>query len=332
MEKENGKSFMYGEKPYFSLDYYLKTTFGEKVYKISLNGGMSCPNRDGTLGRGGCIFCSRGGSGEFAANAALPIKEQINTAILEMKKRKSIGNSYIAYFQAYTNTYAEIPYLKKLYSEALSHPDITALSIATRPDCLPNEVLNLLEDLGGRLWPRRDSEMIKKPVWIELGLQTIHEHTAKFIRRAYGLSVFDKAVEDLNKKNIPVIVHIILGLPFEDKRDMIETINYLNRKNIAGVKLQLMHILSGTDLENYMGEFKILSMEEYTDLVIECMEHLSPKTVIHRLTGDGPRELLIAPLWSTKKREVLNMIHLKMKERNTYQGRLYNQKGGMPEP
>lgn len=331
MENKNQKILIYGEKPYYSLDYYLKTTFGEKVYKISLNGGMSCPNRDGTLGSGGCIFCSKGGSGEFAADAALSIKEQINTAASQMKLKKSIGNSYIAYFQAYTNTYAEVSYLRKIFSEALSHPNIVALSIATRPDCLPNEVLNLLSELGGILWQGKDGKMIKKPVWIELGLQTIHERTASFIRRAYSLPVFDRAVYDLSKRDIPVIVHVILGLPFEDRQDMLETINYLNQKNIAGIKLQLMHILSGTDLEKHMGEFKILSMEEYTDLVIDCLEHLSPRIVVHRLTGDGPKKLLIAPLWSTRKREVLNMIHFKMKERNSRQGLLYNQKGEQAE-
>lgn len=321
------KKTMYGDKPYYSLDYYLKTTFGEKVYKISLNGGMGCPNRDTALG-GGCIFCSRGGSGEFAAKASLSVTEQINTAIFEMKQRKAIGNSYIAYFQAYTNTYAEVSYLRKLFTEAMSHPDVAVLSIATRPDCLPHEVLNLIDELGNTLWPRRSQKTVKKPVWIELGLQTIHEDTADFIRRGYKLSVFDKALSDLNDRNIPVIVHVILGLPFEDRRDMLETINYLNKKDIAGIKLQLMHVLSETDLEYYLGEFKIFSMEEYTDLVIECIEHLSPHIVIHRLTGDGPKNQLLAPLWSTRKREVLNMIHLKMKNRGAYQGHLYNRSKG----
>lgn len=325
MDKSNPSSRLWGEKPYYSLDSYLKGVYGEKVYKISLNAGLTCPNRDGTLGDRGCIFCS-GGSGEFAANKELPIKEQISTAISEMKQRKSIGNIYIAYFQAYTNTYGDIGYLEKIYTEALECPDVAGISIATRPDCLPHEVLELLSRLKTMEWPaayeKNDRKKAEKFLWIELGLQTIHEKTAEFIRRGYSLPVFEKAVWDLENINIPVIVHVILGLPGETRDDILKTICYLNDKNIFGIKLQLLHVLSNTDLVEFMDSFHIFSMEEYTDLVIECIERLSPDITIHRLTGDGPKKYLAAPSWSTGKRKVLNMIHKKMKENNNYQGRL----------
>ena len=298
-------------KPYRSLDYMLRERFGEKVYKVTLNGGMSCPNRDGTLGRRGCIFCSEGGSGDFAADAALSITDQIETQISILSEKRPI-QKYIAYFQAYTNTYAPVEYLRKIFTEAIAHPKVVALSIGTWPDCLGNEVLDLLEELNGQ-----------KPVWVELGLQTIHEDTARYIRRGYPLERFDQAVEELRSRGIEVIVHTILGLPGESDDRILETMKYLNQKDIQGIKLQLLHVLKGTDLAyDYLaGRFRVYEREEYLDLVIRCLENLDPGIVIHRITGDGPKELLLAPLWAGRKREVLNLLHHKMKECGSFQGK-----------
>ncbi len=298
-------------KPYRSLDYMLRERFGEKVYKVTLNGGMSCPNRDGTLGRRGCIFCSEGGSGDFAADAALSITDQIESQISILSEKRPI-QKYIAYFQAYTNTYAPVEYLRKIFTEAIAHPKVVALSIGTRPDCLGNEVLDLLEELNSQ-----------KPVWVELGLQTIHEDTARYIRRGYPLERFDQAVEELRRRGIEVIVHTILGLPGESDDRILETMKYLNQKDIQGIKLQLLHVLKGTDLAyDYLaGRFRVYEREEYLDLVIRCLENLDPGIVIHRITGDGPKELLLAPLWAGRKREVLNLLHHKMKECGSFQGK-----------
>ena len=298
-------------KPYHSLDYMLKQRFGEKVYKVTLNGRMSCPNRDGTIGHGGCIFCSAGGSGDFAADAALSITEQIDSQIALLSAKRPI-HKYIAYFQAYTNTYAPVDYLERIFSEALSHPGIVALSIGTRPDCLGQDVIALLSRLN-RI----------KPVWVELGLQTIHEDTARYIRRGYPLSCFEDAFEKLQGEGLETIVHTILGLPGESREDILKTMDYLSRKQIQGIKLQLLHVLQGTDLAvDYLaGKFRVLDREEYLDLVADCLEHLDPSIVIHRVTGDGPKDLLIAPLWASRKREVLNLLHHRLKERHSYQGK-----------
>ena len=305
---------IWGDKRYHSLDYELKQTFGEKVYRLSLNGGMTCPNRDGTLGTRGCIFCSAGGSGDFAAAPDLSVHAQI----LSAKKRiqaKTGCKKFIAYFQAYTNTYAPVEYLRRIFTEAIEEPDVVALSIATRCDCLPPDVLDLLDELNRR-----------KPVWIELGLQTIHESTARYIRRGYPLCVFDDAVKRLRKGNIEVIVHTILGLPGENTADILETMEYLNHMDIQGIKLQLLHVLRGTDLaaDYEKGLFQTYERDEYISLLINCLEHLRPDMVIHRITGDGPKDLLIAPLWASRKREVLNMLHHRMKEEQSYQGRLFS--------
>lgn len=306
----------WGEKPYRSLDYHLRERYGEKVYKVSLNGNMTCPNRDGTLGSRGCIFCSAGGSGDFAGDTSLSVTEQIEcqkTGIL----RKFPAKRFIAYFQAYTNTYAPVDYLERIFSEALSHPDVVGLSIGTRPDCLPADVLELLAELNQ-----------KKPVSVELGLQTIHEKTASFIRRGYPLSCFDEAVKNLRKARLEVIVHTILGLPGESRKEILETISYLNHSDIQGIKLQLLHVLKGTDLADYYHSpgFPVMTQDEYVDLVIACLERLSPDITIHRLTGDGPKDLLIAPLWSARKTAVLNQIHHEMKIRHTWQGRCHEAK------
>ena len=303
-------------KPYHSLDYMLRETFGEKVYKVTLNGGMSCPNRDGKLGSRGCIFCSEGGSGDFAADAALTITEQIDSQIAVLSAKRPI-HKYIAYFQAYTNTYAPLPYLEEVYRSALDHPDICGISIATRPDCLGPEVLALLS--------RLKEEYHDKFLWVELGLQTIHEETASYIRRGYPLSCFEKACADLRTLQIPIIVHTILGLPGESDTQVLQTINYLNRISPFGIKLQLLHVLADTDLaEDYVaGKFEVLTLDAYLDLVISCLAHLSPEIVIHRVTGDGPKDLLIAPKWSLDKRGVLNALHHRMKKQGIRQGDLY---------
>lgn len=306
MENWNGK-------PYHSFDYMLKERFGEKIYKVALDAGMTCPNRDGTLGSRGCIFCSAGGSGDFAGSRQDSITQQIEKQAASIRQKRGVAK-FIAYFQAYTNTYAPVDYLRKIYTEAISHPDIVAISIGTRPDCLGEDILQLLDELNQ-----------KKPVWVELGLQTIHETTARYIRRGYPLSCFEQAVSELRKRNLDVIVHTILGLPGESKNDILSTIEYLNHRDIQGIKLQLLHVLKGTDLaEDYLaGKFQVYSMEEYLELVIDCLEHLNPEIVIHRLTGDGPKDLLIVPLWSSAKRTVLNTLHRECKLRHAFQGKQY---------
>lgn len=303
----------FGGKPYRSLDYHLRSRYGEKIYKVSLNGGMTCPNRDGTLGSRGCIFCSEGGSGDFAGERTHPIQQQIE----EQKAclaQKFPANHFIAYFQAYTNTYAPLPYLERIFTEAIEHKDIVGLSIGTRPDCLPDETLKLLSDLNK-----------KKPVTVELGLQTIHDRTAAFIRRGYPLSCFEDTLAKLQARGLETVVHTILGLPGESTEDILATMRYLNAHHIDGIKLQLLHVLRNTDLASYYEQtgFHIFSEDEYVSLVIRCLEVLSPDITIHRLTGDGPSDLLIAPLWSLKKRRVLNHIHHELKLQNTWQGRLF---------
>lgn len=308
----------WGEKPYYSLDYYLKQTYGRKIYKISLNGGMTCPNRDGTKGLGGCIFCSKGGSGDFASSSMLSITDQIEEGkkLIKVKLPSSPKQSldcktpkgqYIAYFQAYTNTYGKIEHLREIFLEAIKHQEIVALSIATRPDCLDNDVLTLLAELN-----------TIKPVWIELGLQTCHEKTANFIRRGYSLSVFEDAVKNLNKISVNIVVHLILGLPGETKKDVMESVAYVAKQQVNGVKLQLLHVLEDTDLADY--SFPILTKEEYIDQVISCLEIIPEEIVIHRVTGDGPKDLLIAPKWSANKKSVLNDLHKELKQKGTWQG------------
>ncbi len=298
----------WGEKPYYSLDYMLKSRFGGKLYKVALDAGFTCPNRDGTIGFGGCTFCG-GGSGVFAGDRRLPISEQIDRGIEGLTKFHA--NGYIAYFQAYTNTYAPIDALTRIYEPAFAHPKIRVVSIATRPDCVDDQVADLLADFSKR-----------KPVWVELGLQTMHERTAERIRRGYPLSCFEDAVKRLRQRGIEVIVHVILGLPGESEQNVLQTIAYLNGIDIQGIKLQLLHVIDKTDLagQYLAGEFRVLEMDEYVRLVCQCIGHLSEKTVIHRLTGDGPSDELIAPLWSRKKLSVLNAIHHELKEQGISQG------------
>ena len=279
---------------------YLIQRFGCKVYKIALNGAFTCPNRDGTLGTGGCIFCSAGGSGEFASDPALSVSEQIEEGKALLKDK--IGDrecKYIAYFQAYTGTYAPVGYLRKLYYEAVEHPDIAVLSVATRPDCISDEVLDLLREINAY-----------KPVWIELGLQTIHKASSDYIRRGYELNVYDESVKKLKDTGIEVITHVILGLPGETVQDMLETVRYVCDSGSSGIKLQLLHILRGTDLyEEYkQGLVNVMTEDEYIDILKECVKIIPDDVVIHRLTGDGDKKLLIAPLWSAYKKHVWNRI------------------------
>lgn len=308
-------------KPYYSLDAYCKNEFKHKCYKIALDAGFTCPNRDGTLGSNGCIFCSAGGSGDFAGRGTT-VAEQI-THGKALWGGKAVGNHFIAYFQAYTNTYARISRLRELYTQALSQPEIVGISIATRPDCLGKDVLTLLTEL--------QTQYTDKFIWVELGLQTIHEDTARYIRRGYELSCFDDAVCGLQKHSIPWIAHIILGLPGETPEHIYDTVRYLNEKQPFGIKLQLLHVLSGTDLaKDYeKGLFNALAKEEYINILIRCVEILSPEIVVHRLTGDGPKDLLIAPLWSRNKKDVLNSLHKEMSLRKTYQGRLFHATGSI---
>lgn len=288
---------------YTTLNSYLKEKFGCKVYKISLDCGFTCPNRDGTLGYGGCIFCSEGGSGDFAESRTLGVTEQIESG-KEKVKNKIKSGKYIAYFQAFTNTYADVNTLEKMFSEAINHPDIVALSIATRPDCLEQEKVELLSRLNKI-----------KPIFVELGLQTVNEKTAKYIRRGYTLDVYDDAVERLHEQGINVVTHIIIGLPNETKEDMLSSVKYVC-KVTNGIKLQLLHILKGTDLakDYFEHKFEVLSLEEYTDIIAECVKIIPKNVVIHRLTGDGAKKDLIAPLWSANKKKVLNTINKRLSE------------------
>ena len=302
-------------KPYYSLNAWLKEQFGTKVYKLSLDGGMTCPNRDGTLGDRGCIFCSEGGSGDFAAGRSRfsSLEKQLAAARERVAKKAGSG-PYIAYFQSFTNTYAPVSRLEALFSEVIARPDIAALSIGTRPDCLEPEKVQLLERLNRQ-----------KPVWVELGLQTIHPDTAAFIRRGYDLSCFEDAVTRLKAAGLTVIVHLILGLPGETKEQMLQSVQYIGNFHpaIDGIKLQLLHVLKGTDLAEVYSRnpFPVFTMEEYLDFVITCIEHLPPDLVIHRLTGDGPKKLLLAPEWSGNKKLVLNTLTRRFKERDAWQGK-----------
>ena len=288
---------------YTSLNSYLKERFGCKVYKLAIDGGFTCPNRDGTLDTRGCVFCSKGGSGEFAGSRKLSITEQIEQGKRLVEKKIKDGK-YIAYFQAFTNTYAPINELKEKYYQAINHPDIVALSIATRPDCLGDDVLNLLDEINKI-----------KPVFVELGLQTIHEKTAEYIRRGYPLSVYDEAIEKLHGIGINVVTHLIIGLPGETTEDILESVSYVCEKT-DGIKLQLLHIIKGTDLEKEYnaGKISVLFLDEYAEIIKRCVNIIPKNVVVHRLTGDGAKKDLIAPLWSADKKKVLNTINKKLSD------------------
>lgn len=292
-----------------TLNAYLKNRFGRKIYKLTLDGGMTCPNRDGKVGFGGCIFCGGNGSGSFCPSVDLSITAQIEEG-KKLLKNKIKEGGYIAYFQSHTNTYAAVPYLRKIFYEAVNHPDIVGISIGTRPDCLEDEVLKLLEELAKI-----------KPLWVELGLQTINENTAKLINRCYPLKVYDEAVKNLKSIGAEVVTHVILGLPGESEEQMLETVAYSSKVS-DGIKLQLLHVLKDTKLyEMYQKEpFKIFSMEEYTELLCRCIEIIPKNVVIHRMTGDGDKRLLVEPMWSGNKKVVLNYINKVFLEKDIVQG------------
>ena len=295
------------------LNDFLKEKFNEKIYKVSLDGGFTCPNRDGKVSRGGCIFCSENGSGDFTATKLKSIHAQIEEQI-DLVSKKYKGDKYIAYFQNFTNTYAEVSYLRKIYEEALSHEKIVGLAIATRPDCLEDDVLELLAELNKKTF-----------LWVELGLQTLNDDVAKYFNRAYETEIYKEASEKLNRLNIKFVTHIIIGLPKEEEDDYLKTTIFAQNCGTWGIKLHLMYVVKNTPLEKlYLnGDLKVNTKEEYVEKVINILENISPEIVVHRLTGDGDRETLVAPLWSIKKIDVLNSIHKELKRRNTYQGKLY---------
>lgn len=364
------------DKPYYSLDAYMKYTYGQKVYKIAVDAGLTCPNRDGTLGERGCIFCSAGGSGDFAVPIAgggrqdgqkavgastevyhkeyerrgscgdverktLDVRRQMERGMAKFHKK--VGEKFVIYFQAYTNTYGNPAYLERIWREALEEESVVGISIATRPDCLGIPGVSISEKhaepiAGDRRQETESSETVigilarlkkeyatrGKFIWIELGLQTMHEKTAEYIRRGYPLSTYETAIRALTDMDIPYITHVILGLPGENEADMLATVRYVcgQQEKPFGIKLQLLHVLRGTDLyEDYAtGKFEVLSEDEYIELVIRCLEIIPDDIVIHRVTGDGPKNILVAPLWSGNKRHVLNTLHQKMKIEKREQG------------
>lgn len=304
---------MFGNKRYRTLNYELKKIFGKKVIKLSIDGGFTCPNRDGTVGNRGCLFCSEEGSGEFSGDRKIPITKQMDNQkkLLEKKWKTDL---VIPYFQSFTNTYSEVDDLRRKYDEATNYPGTVGLAVATRPDCLENEKIQLLSNYSKNYL-----------TWVELGLQTIHENTADLIRRGYGLKVFEDALDRLSKYNIKTVVHLIIGLPGETKDDIIQTVRYISSKKIWGVKFHLLHILKNTDLEKYYykNKFKLLEKEEYIDIVCDSLEILREDIVVHRVTGDGKKSDLIGPKWSLDKLRVLSGIDMELKRRKTYQGIKY---------
>jgi hypothetical protein len=291
---------MFGNKRYRTLNYELKKTFGKKVIKLSIDGGFTCPNRDGTVGNRGCLFCSEEGSGEFSGNRKISITKQMdNQRKLLEKKWKT--NLVIPYFQSFTNTYSNVENLRKKYDEATNYPGAVGLAVATRPDCLENEKIELLSNYSKNYL-----------TWVELGLQTIHENSAELIRRGYNLKVFEDALDKLNKYNIKTVVHLIIGLPGETKEDIIQTVRYINSKKIWGVKFHLMHILKNTDLEKYYykNNFELLEKDEYINIICDSLEILREDIVVHRVTGDGKKSDLIGPIWSLDKLRVLSGIDM----------------------
>ncbi len=296
---------------YNNANSFFREKFGTKIIKISLDGGFTCPNRDGTLSYGGCIFCSEKGSGDFAGDRKLDIEKQFEINKVKMSKKWKDGK-YIAYFQAFTNTYAPLEYLKELFIKASNLPDVVGIFIATRPDCITEEIAKFLYELNKKIY-----------VCIELGFQTSKAESIKLINRCYDNIVFENCVKMLNNYNLDIIVHTILGLPYETKNDMLETIKYVSKFNINGIKLQLLHIIKDTNLHKlYLkNNFKILTLEEYVDIVVSCIEILPPNIVIHRITGDGDKNTLVEPKWSLNKKVVINSINKQLIERDTFQGK-----------
>lgn len=298
---------------YNSANRFFREKFGQKIIKISLDGGFTCPNRDGSLSYGGCIFCSEKGSGDFAGDRNLDIKDQFNLSVKHMSKKWKEGK-YIAYFQAFTNTYAPVDYLEEIFTKAINLPNVVGLFIATRPDCITEDIAKLLYKLNKQTY-----------VCVELGFQTSKAESIKLINRCYENEVFEDCVKMLNKYSIDIIVHIILGLPYEDKKDMLNTIKYVSKFNISGIKLQLLHVIKDTPLHKLYVKrpFNILSLDEYVDIVVSCIEILPSNIIIHRITGDGDKNTLVEPKWSLNKKVVLNSINKEFIIRDTYQSKLF---------
>lgn len=298
-------------KRYHSLNYFLRDRFKEKVFKISLDGGFSCPNRDGTISKGGCLFCSESGSGDYAGDRELSITKQF-CDIKEMMNKKWKEGKYIAYFQAFTNTYAPVEELKRKYDEALKQKGVVAIAIATRPDCLQDEVLELLEEINKKFY-----------VWVELGLQTVSDETARKINRGYKLEVYEDAIRRLKERNIDFVTHCIFGLPGETKEDMLRSVDYIAHSGSKGIKFHLLHLMKHTPMVKLYerGELEFLSQDDYIDLICKSIAMLPEDMVVHRLTGDAPRDLLIGPMWSLKKWEVLNAIDKALVDNEIYQGK-----------
>ena len=303
-------------KRYHSLNYFLRNKFNEKIYKISLDGGFTCPNRDGKVAKGGCTFCSARGSGDYAGSRILSINEQFADRKKMMEKKWKDGK-YIAYFQAYTNTYAPVEELRQKYEEAISQENVVALSIATRPDCLDDDVVDLLEEISKKTY-----------LWVELGLQTINDESARNFNRGYDFEVFKEGIKKLQDRNIEVVVHTIFGLPGETKEDMLKTVDYVAHSGAQGIKFHLLHLMKGTQMvkQYESGELQLLSQEDYIDLICKGIAMLPQEMVVHRLTGDAPRESLIGPMWSLKKWEVLNSIDKALEDNDIYQGKNYIEK------
>ncbi|MBM6836958.1 TIGR01212 family radical SAM protein [Clostridium saudiense] len=303
-------------KRYHSLNYFLRNKFNEKIYKISLDGGFTCPNRDGKVAKGGCTFCSARGSGDYAGSRILSINEQFNDRKKMMEKKWKDGK-YIAYFQAYTNTYAPVEELRQKYEEAIQQENVVALSIATRPDCLDDDVVDLLEEMSKKTY-----------LWVELGLQTINDESARNFNRGYDFEVFKEGIKKLQDRNIEVVVHTIFGLPGETKEDMLKTVDYVAHSGAQGIKFHLLHLMKGTQMvkQYESGELKLLSQEDYIDLICKGIAMIPQEMVVHRLTGDAPRESLIGPMWSLKKWEVLNAIDKALVDNDIYQGKNYVEK------
>ena len=303
-------------KRYHSLNYFLRNKFNEKIYKISLDGGFTCPNRDGKVAKGGCTFCSARGSGDYAGSRILSINEQFADRKKMMEKKWKDGK-YIAYFQAYTNTYAPVEELRQKYEEAISQENVVALSIATRPDCLDDDVVDLLEEISKKTY-----------LWGELGLQTVNDESARNFNRGYDFEVFKEGIKKLQDRNIEVVVHTIFGLPGETKEDMLKTVDYVAHSGAQGIKFHLLHLMKGTQMvkQYESGELQLLSQEDYIDLICKGIAMLPQEMVVHRLTGDAPRESLIGPMWSLKKWEVLNSIDKALEDNDIYQGKNYIEK------
>ncbi|WP_456095442.1 TIGR01212 family radical SAM protein [Peptostreptococcus sp.] len=313
MMENNEFKYKIENKRYHTWNYYLRQKFGTKVFKVSINAGFTCPNIDGSISYGGCAYCSKDGSGDFAGNPRDNLVKQFKE-IKEMMEKKWPQAKYIGYFQAFTNTYAPLEVLKEKYETILDQEGVIGLSISTRPDCIDDHILDYLDDLNKRT-----------NLWVELGLQTVHDKTSNIINRGHGLDIFIDCVSRLRSRGIEVVAHVINGLPGENHDMMMETISRVAQMDVQGVKIHLLHVIKGTPMANMLnrGDLKLLTKEEYVNLVCDQLEILPQEMIIHRLTGDGKKEDLVGPMWSLKKWEVLNAIDDELKRRDSWQGKFY---------